>query len=60
MAISGITRPISHLWSAGPPTLEFGDNVPAMLSKERYPVMLAIDLALMGHKLVRASTKPLF
>ncbi len=60
MAISGITQPITHLWSAGPPAVEFANDAAAMLSEERYPVMLVIDLALMGHKLVRASTKPLF
>ena len=60
MAISGISEAKTHLYSTAPPTVEFANEAAGMLSEERYPAMLVIDLALIGHRLVHASRKPLF
>jgi hypothetical protein len=60
MAISGVSEAVTHLCSVGPPKVGFANDAAKMLAEERYPELLSVDLALIGHKLINATTKPLF
>lgn len=58
--ISGVQRPKRFIWSSNPPELDFVDDAASNLSEERFPVMLVLDLALIGQRLVTQNPKPLF
>lgn len=60
LLISEVTEQRRYILSSDPPTVEFVDDAAAILSEERFPAMLVIDLAVVGRRLVTDNPKPLF
>ncbi len=58
--VAGVQCPRRFICSSHPPEIDFVDDASAILSEERFPAMLIVDLALIGQRLVTQNTKPLF
>lgn len=58
--VTGVQDRRRYLWSAQPPQMELADDITPLLSIERYPAMLHLDLVVIGKRLAENSPKPLF
>ena len=58
--ISGISARWRYIWSPAPTALDLVVDFGAILSAERFPAMVVLDLAVIGSNLASNSPKPLF
>lgn len=59
-AITGADGGGRYLWAHSPLQLEFINDIASMISEERFPAMLVLDLTVVGVRLAERAPKPLF